>query len=93
MPPYFIPQTFEKIELDKDDLKRFACDIVFIGHYEDDIRAEYLESIYDLEMDIKLFGTGWNEKAPKSFIKKLGKTVRLDKNNYFKCLKASKICL
>tara|TARA_X000000368_G_scaffold392767_1_gene357840 strand:- start:20343 stop:21386 length:1044 start_codon:yes stop_codon:yes gene_type:complete len=93
LPPYFIPHTFENIELDKDDIERFTCDIVFIGHYEDDIRAEYLESVYDLEMDIKLFGTGWNERAPKSFINKFGKTERLDQKNYFKCLKASKICL
>ena len=93
LPPYFIPEVSRNIELNKADITKFYCDIIFIGHYEADYRADYLESIFDHGYDIKLFGTGWNEKAPVRIKKKFGKIARLDQVDYFKALSLSKICL
>ena len=93
LPPYFIPEIFSDLHLNMEDKKKFSSDIVFIGHYENDYRSEYIESIFDNGYEIKLFGTGWNEKAPLRIRKKFGEIERLNQINYFKSLKASKICL
>lgn len=93
LPPYFIPEVLSETQLSIEEKNRFSCDVVFIGHYENDYRSEYIESIYDNDIKIKVFGTGWNEKAPTRFKAKFGKIERLDQVNYFKSLNASKICL
>lgn len=93
LPSYFIPEIFSDLQLNIEDDSKFSCDIVFIGHYENDYRSEYIESIFDHGYKIKLFGTGWNEKAPERIRKKFGEINRLNQINYFKSLKASKICL
>ena len=38
---------------------------MFVGHYEDDGRAEMLEAICDAGHKINLFGGGWNAALPK----------------------------
>lgn len=90
--PYFIPESFSNIELTVADKEKYACDIVFIGHYENDYRSRYLESIYDLGYCLKIFGTGW-EKSNKKIREKFGNIERLNQLDYFKSLNASKICL
>jgi spore maturation protein CgeB len=40
--------------------KKFNCDVVFAGHYENDGRIEMLESICKSGYTLNLFGGGWN---------------------------------
>jgi hypothetical protein len=39
---------------------QFKCDIVFAGHFENDSRVDYIESLLDNGYDLKLYGGGWN---------------------------------
>jgi spore maturation protein CgeB len=48
------------ITLSKSDKKKFECDVVFVGHYEDDGRIKVLESILKQNLSFKLYGPEWN---------------------------------
>ncbi len=41
----------------KNILKKY--DIVFIGHYEDDSRIEYIDKLYKTNIDLHVFGPAW----------------------------------
>lgn len=42
-------------------------DVVFVGHYESDGRAEVIEAMVSGGLDVELYGAGW-EKAPRSCV-------------------------
>jgi spore maturation protein CgeB len=56
---YFIAEEDYQIPIDEIP-KEFLCDVVFAGHYEDDGRIEFLESICQAGYKLNLFGGGWN---------------------------------
>ena len=61
---YFIPE--EDYPMDQSQIEdQFKCDVLFAGHYEDDSRVEFLESIMDSGYSLNLFGGGWNAALPK----------------------------
>jgi spore maturation protein CgeB len=91
---WFIPERNYPVKLTNEEIKRFGCDVVFIGHYEADGRKEMLEKIVRSGVDLKIYGPGWekvtwNIQMPKNIfpIKALG---GLD---YNKALNAAKIAL
>lgn len=49
------PQNLKTEEVDK-----FLCDVVFVGHYEDDNRVEFLEELVAQGVNLKLFGPGYD---------------------------------
>ena len=57
---YFIPENDYPLPISKIP-KRFKCDIVFAGHYENDGRLEILEEVCNKGYSLNLFGGGWNE--------------------------------
>jgi len=61
---YFIPEDEYPVPQYKIP-ERFKCDVVFAGHYEDDGRAELLETICDAGFHLNLFGGGWNAALPR----------------------------
>jgi spore maturation protein CgeB len=68
--------------------------IVFIGHFEDDGRDEFLKMIIEKKYKLGLFGTGWeNSKYYSFFIENLGTINRLDSESYNETLNNSKIAL
>tara|TARA_B110000977_G_scaffold186713_1_gene253003 strand:- start:7166 stop:8368 length:1203 start_codon:yes stop_codon:yes gene_type:complete len=56
---YFDPEHEYPTEEDLIPAK-FACDVVFAGHYEDDGRLEMLEAICKAGYTLNLFGSGWD---------------------------------
>lgn len=56
---YFIPDADYRVELTRDD-RRFASDIVFAGHFEEDGRAESLAALARAGHALNLFGGGWH---------------------------------
>lgn len=56
---YSTKRNFPVLLSDKD-LLRFECDVVFVGHYEDDFRVEYLESLAKRGISVKIFGPGYD---------------------------------
>lgn len=61
---YFIPEDdFPLAESDRD--RRFECDVVFAGHYENDGRLKALEAVIRAGFRLKLFGGGWSAALPR----------------------------
>jgi spore maturation protein CgeB len=65
---WFLPQINKVVELSSADKTKFSSDVVFVGHYENDGRIEYLEEIVKYGYKLRLFGPGyeWNHRLAKS---------------------------
>lgn len=61
---YFIPADDYPLRADERD-PRFACDVVFAGHYEQDGRLQALESLARAGLKLHLFGNGWDRPIQK----------------------------
>lgn len=57
--PWYIPALHRPLPADEPDPGRFACDAVFVGHYEPDGRARHLAALVGAGVHVRLFGTGW----------------------------------
>ena len=56
---WFMPGRNYPTSLNAEDTARYACDVVFVGHYEDDGRLEYLEEVVRQGWRLRLFGPGY----------------------------------
>jgi hypothetical protein len=54
--PYFIPTIQCPVELNMDEIAKYACDVVFVGHYEPDGREQCLRALVHAGLDVRLFG-------------------------------------
>jgi spore maturation protein CgeB len=73
--------------------KQYKCDVVFIGHYEDDGRDDAIKLLIDNNIDVKLYGTLWNNsKYFRFFEDNLGKIMPLYED-YNLGLNSAKIAL
>jgi len=58
---WFIPERNHPIDISNDDnIKKYSCDVIFIGHYEPDGRVSYLEEIVRRGWNFRLFGPGYD---------------------------------
>ena len=59
---WFVPDRNHPVALTPQDAERYACDVVFIGHYEDDGRLAYLEEVVRRGHRLRIFGHSeqWN---------------------------------
>ena len=69
---WFTPEANHPINLEGVDREKYECDVVFIGHYEDDGRIDYLEEIVRRGWKLKIFGHdyGWHKHILRSDILK-----------------------
>ncbi len=88
---YYLKSNNYHIEnLPKDDYK---CDVVFIGHFEDDRRDEAIKLLIENGIDVKLYGTEWeNSKYYDFFINYQGEIKPIYKE-YNLALNSAKIAL
>lgn len=56
---WFVPERNYPIELSDAERARFGCDVVFVGHYEEDGRLECLEEIARTGWHLRIFGPGY----------------------------------
>jgi len=65
---WYIPEINHPLSLSESDQAKYECDVVFIGHYEDDGRLAYLEEIAKNGYKLRLFGpeNEWNHLLVKS---------------------------
>ena len=94
--PYFLPWQNEPIELNTQDKNKYNCDIVFIGHYEPDLRVDYLKALVNLGIKVKLFGSNkqWTKKVlGKNLYQYFHPINHAEGEDYNKALNGAKICL
>lgn len=85
--PWFIPFNKDSIEVQKD------YDVVFVGHFEDDGRLEYIKLLMQENFKLGLFGPNW-EKCKNSDIKnKFGIIKPLNYVEYHRVISSSKIAI
>jgi spore maturation protein CgeB len=59
---WYVPDRNHPVVLTRDERARFQCDVVFVGHYEQDGRLQCLEEIVRRGWKLKLYGHdyGWH---------------------------------
>ena len=93
---WFIPERNHPVELSDKDRQRFECDVVFVGHYEDDGRLACLEEIVRHGWTLRLFGPGyeWDPVICKSKELKVQMPLELVwGDDYNKALAGAKVAL
>lgn len=93
---WYIPEINHPIDLSEIDKVKYECDVVFIGHYENDGRLEFLEEIVRNGFKLRLFGPDyeWNHLLNKSEILKHLVPVHLVWNeDYNRAITGGKIAL
>lgn len=64
---WFIPERNHPVTLGEEDRTHYGCDVVFVGHCENDGRIESLEEIVKRGFRLRLFGPGdWDSAIAKS---------------------------
>ena len=87
--PYYVEGLHRPIKIIPDKYKH---DVVFIGHYEDDGRSDYIEYLINHRIDIHVYGTRWNELSTGSIIN--GRNIfPLYEKEYIAALSGAKIAL
>ncbi len=93
---WFIPERNRPVALTPAERKRFECDVVFVGHYEEDGRLERLEAIAAAGYKLRLFGPGydWDPVLKKSkMLNSLPPVQLVWGDQYNKALCGAKIAL
>ncbi len=80
--PYYVPEQIP------DNYREKKYDVIFIGHYENDGRDIYIKKLIDNNIDVHIFGTGWNAS-----ILKQKEIMPLYGDDYFNAIKSAKIAL
>ena len=92
--PYFIPWNDRPLELTQEENKQYYCDVVFVGHFEYDLRDEYLAYLLQYSVNLKIWGgENWRESKYLREAYDVSSITRAVGRNYSKALCASKIAL
>jgi spore maturation protein CgeB len=91
---YFVPQRDRPVELTEADQKRYASDVVFVGHYEPDGRKYMIHALMDAGVQVKIWGGSyWSREVLGSLYDRLHPIVPVEGESYAKALAGAKICL
>lgn len=65
---WYIPTRNHPVDLSESERAQFGCDVVFIGHYEPDMRLACLEEVVKRGWSLRLFGhgDGWSQALASS---------------------------
>lgn len=90
--PWFIPERDRPVAPGGGG-GGFLYDVVFVGHYENDHRLDYLEALADSGINFRLFGPDW-ERAPKAaWLARLGPVAPVRGEDYTRALCSARIAL
>lgn len=98
---WFVADTHRPPVLTEEDLRRYACDVVFVGHYENDGRLDALDLLVKEGVSVRVFGpykglgaSGWHGKIERSrYLREQGPTQYLYGGEYVKAIGSAKIAL
>ncbi|MBU1674120.1 glycosyltransferase [Patescibacteria group bacterium] len=89
---YYLAEDNYPIENLEDSV--YSCDVIFIGHWEDDGRDEMLITLAQAGYSIKLYGTEWNKsKHYLQLSQYFGEIYPLRGNDYNLSLNSAKLAL
>jgi len=72
---------------------KYSHDVIFIGHYEDDGRDEYIKAIIENGIDFRLYGPEWRRSKFYNLFKEKFGDIPYVKEDYNLALNSAKISL
>jgi spore maturation protein CgeB len=91
---WFISERNFPVKLTEIEKEQYECDVVFIGHYEDDGRLAFLEEIVRQGYHLRVFGPEWDKvKLSPAGLGSMLPIKALRGAQYNSALNASKIAL
>lgn len=94
LPPWFDPRLNFPVKLSEKEKIRYDCDIVFIGHYENDGRVDLIKFLLLNGVKVNIYGPGWNAIVKKDpLLNKFFPVRFIDMKEYNKVLAGSKMAL
>jgi len=92
--PYFSPWEHHQVMLNLHEREQFKSDVVFVGHYEPDGRAEGIRALMEAGIAVKIWSGGdWPRQALGHFYDLIQPIEPALGPNYAKALSGAKICL
>jgi spore maturation protein CgeB len=97
---WYLPNVHKKLDAHMLHDSAYSCDVIFVGHYEEDGRMEMLDALASHGISVKIFGpsgstnkSGWKDAIVRSkYLSKLSISY-LKGNDYVEALNAAKIAL
>lgn len=94
MLPYFMPWKDRPVNLTEFEKKRYQTEVVFVGHYENDNRVNYISSLVNSGIKVKIWGGPyWNRTVLGDLYDKLAPIVSAEGEEYSKSLCGALVCL
>lgn len=89
--PWFIPEKHFPLMIGENITKKY--DVVFVGHFENDERIEYLKKVAESDLAFGLFGPDWGCAPKFDWLKKLQPIFPVTGELYRNVLISAKIAL
>lgn len=89
--PWFLPAKDKPVMTDEHIPKKY--DVVFVGHYEDDRRIEYIKKIHERKLIFGLFGPDWHRAPRYDWLQQHEPVLPVRGNLYRETLISAKIAL
>ena len=90
---YYIADEHRPVATDDPRLTELASDVVFVGHFEDDGRAESIEALVRAGLRVRLFGTGWEPLRGRPGLRDLFPVRRVAGDDYVRAIQAARVAL
>ncbi len=93
---WYVTERNRPMVLAPEDRERYACDVAFVGHYEDDGRVDYLREVVRSGFKLRLWGPGYEWDSVVARIPELRDQIPVTlvwAEQYCKAIAGAKIAL
>ena len=90
---WYLPHYHYPIVLSEKEIAHDQCDLVFIGHFENDGRLDYFDALADAGIRFRIYGPEWHKAPLRPWLTKMGKILPVRGEDYTRVLCSSKIAL
>jgi hypothetical protein len=95
LPSWYDSARDRPVALSDRDLARFASDVTFAGHYEDDGREHYIDALVSAGLQVRIFGSGklWDPVVRRMGWEAIGPVYPAEGEDYARAIAATKLGL
>jgi len=88
MLPYYVESMHKIYDLTDEDIRRYSCDALFVGHEENDFRLDCFDALFEAKIDLRLYGAFYGYGKGRLFYKLLP-TCYIAGEEYAKAIRAA----